>query len=203
MPKSSDGFRVYPRGFLGKNVSPQSERTVNPYSDRTSLLRYSVDNTKKPMGSIIGNPHVEAIYASVIKNDIRFESPEYRTNALKVALEAFGTIDFFLWFTAQYSNPVAGSLHSDFLVDTLKFIQTGSRSMSLENWMALLVITDEGNSIGRIPEEAKEFFGIGIQNQIQPPKQNFLVVDVIQAWCSQSGGLLDLVGTLHILFGNP
>ena len=203
MSNDNEGFRLYPRGFLGGTIDPQLERTNSPYGDPDKTRhQYAINQHKNDAGSLLSSPHVDALYVDLIKNSVKFESPEFRTEALRVALSAFGTNNFLIWFTTQYSSPAASGIHNDFLLDTLKFISTGSRNMSVETWASILTITDEGNNIGRIPEKAKEFFGLNQYDVFSSAKVNVMLVDVIQKWCSHPGGLLDMVNTLHILFGD-
>ena len=197
-----DGFRMYPRGFLGGSISPQLERTNKPFGDTDKSRHQYAINQHNGEGSIAANPQVESLYADLIKNAVKIGSPEFRTEALKVALSAFGTADFLEWFGTQYTSPAASSLHNDFLLDTLKFISTGTRNMSVETWASLLSITDEGNNIGKVPEKAKEFFGLNQYEVFSSARVNVNLVDVIQNWCSKPNGLLDMINTLHILFGN-
>lgn len=195
-------FRLYPRGFLGGDVQPQVERTKDPFKDTVNQMKYSVD-AHKGTNTLIANPHVEGIYSKLIKNNIKIGDPAFRNEILKVAMTAFGTNNFLVWVMTQYSSPAAGGLHDEFILDTLKYIETGVRNMSLENWMALLVITDEGNNIGEPKDKVKEFFGVNKDAPITLASVNVNLVDVIQKWCSKPNGLEDLIGTLHILFGNP
>ena len=196
-------LRLYPRGFLGGDISPQVERTKEPFKDEINSMRYSVNQHNSSGNSIVANPHVEALYAALIKNNIKINDPTFRTKILTVAMTAFGTNNFLIWVLSQYNSPAASDLHNNFILDTLHYIEYGSRDMSLENWMALLTITDEGNNIGTINDKVKEFFGVNKDAPIGLAKLNIQLVDIIQKWCSKPNGLEDLIGTLHILFGNP
>ena len=193
-------YKIYPRGFLGSDLEPQTERTKNELVEKTKKLHYTAFEAKHAAG-IEGNPHVEALYATLIKNDIKISSPVFRTTALKVALTAFGTRNFFEWFSVQYKSPACGSIHNDFLIDTLRYIKTGIRNLSLETWGALVLITDEGNSIGKPGIYSEEFFNNHNGHVESSRLTNVDLLDVIQMWCEKSNGLEDMIGTLHILFG--
>lgn len=195
-------FRMYPRGFLGGNLNPQIERTPKAFGDPMAKQQYHVDNFKSGPSKIIANPYCESLYSQYIKQAVKTGSFEFRKQILLVALSSFGTNRFDEWFRIQYQSPAAGDMHNRFLLDTIKFIQTGRRDMALETWQALLLITDEGNRIGALPKEAKDFFGVSEAGVYRNPQNNMLN-DVLQTWCSRHGGLEDLLGTLHILFGNP
>jgi hypothetical protein len=196
-------FRLYPRGFIGGNLKPQVERTDKPYDKISRQHQYKVNEHTSSSDVIAPNPNIEALYSQYIKNSVNSNSTEFRKNLLVVALSAFGTNNFATWYFMQFKSPAASSLHNDFLTDTLRFIMHGSRHMSLETWMALLQITDEGNNIGNISELAKDFFKVQKNSNSLIAEDNYKLLDIIQMWCSKPNGLEDLLVTLHILFGNP
>ena len=190
-------FRLYPRGFLGSKIMPQNIRTSDPFFNKINHHQFNVASSTMGGGAIDtspnipGNPFVEGLYTDYIKNIDRTTSFEFKVNILQVALAAFGTLDFKEWVEVQYKILQTGDNHSRFIKDTIQFIQTGRRDMSLETWHSLLKMTDEGNQIGDIPKEISEY----IEN-------NNDLVEIIVDWCSKKNGLEDLLGTLHILFGN-
>lgn len=194
-------FRLYPRGFMGGDIRPQIERTPKPFGEPLAQQQYRVNDYKSGVNGIAANPHVEAIYAQYIKQSISTSSFEFRKQILQVALASFGTTQFDVWFAAQYTGPAAGDLHNRFLLDTLKFITEGRREMSLETWAALITITDEGDRIGKMPAKAELFFCPNPNGSVGR-RQNTTLIEVIQSWCMRPNGLEDLLGTMHILFGN-
>lgn len=206
MVKNQKVLRMFPRGFLGADLQPQLVRSPDQVSSiLTQKFAFHVDLVGLPGTSgkvnMMANPHVEGLYVEYIKKTIMSGSFEFRKKVLHAALHAFGTADFNIWFEAQFKTPACGDLHKRFLDDILKFIVTGRRDMSLENWGSLITITDEGDNIGSISDYAKDFFGIGKGARVHD-RQNYLLTEIIQRWCSQPNGFEDLLGTLHILFGN-
>lgn len=205
MPNATAQIRMYPRGFLGDNFHPQTSRTPNRIGQEMKRFQYHAEGMigtdKAPQ--ITANPYVEALYAQMIKRTGNISSFEYREQILSAALAAFGTHDFQAWFETQFKSPACGEIHRRFLDDTLKFISEGRREMSLETWNALVLITDEGNPIGVMSEYSKKFFGGQMNDGIIRQRLNYKLTDIIQDWCSKPNGLEDLLGTLHILFGNP
>jgi hypothetical protein len=199
---SNDTLRLYPRGFLGGNLKPQIESSPRPFDDVSHRHQYAATDYSSGNTTIVPNPDVEALYITYVKNSVNTGSPAFRSRILAVALNAFGTKNFLTWYLSQFSSPAAGDLHNRFLTDTIKFISTGVRDMPLENWAALLLITESADSIGKIPDTVKPFFGIRQDEPFNNARFNIQLTDVIQTWCSKEGGLEDLLGTLHILFGN-
>ena len=43
---SGPALRLYPRGFLGANINPQTERTPEPFSGVKSQTQYQVNDKK-------------------------------------------------------------------------------------------------------------------------------------------------------------
>lgn len=205
MPNSRKVLRMYPRGFLGADLQPQMVRSPNAVTSMIAQkFAFHVDLVgpgATNQVSLISNPHVEGLYSQYLKRSVSAGSFEFRKNLLTAAIHSFGSPDFNLWFESQFKSPACGDLHKRFLDDTLKFIRTGRREMSLETWAALVTITDEGDKIGQLSDYAKDFFGIGKGARLHD-RQNYLVTDIIQMWCSQPNGSEDLLGTLHILFGS-
>ncbi len=189
-------LRMYPRGFLGSaEALPQTERTSNSFSDEVrNRIQYKANEENRKKNGIPANPDVERLYSAYIKRSYQIGAFEFRKDVLRVAIRAFGVKNFQSWYLSQHQSPACGDLHSRFLLDTIKFIYSGKRDMSLETWAALLNMTDEGNDIGPLPEEAKKFFEHGYNDNL---------LDLIQTWCKKDNGMEDMLGTLHILFGNP
>ena len=194
-------FRIYPRGFLGGNLKPRIVQEPDSFLE-TVKNRYSVKTHDDNDGSIVSNPAVDYLYADYIKNNINTSTGTFRHQILKTALSAFGTGNFLVWFLAQQKSPAYGDLHHRFLVDTMQFINTGRRELSLESWDTLLNIKAEQVSATNKRDKINEFFGAhGNDDLTLSSKKNIYIVDVIQNWCIQPGGLEDLLSTLHILFG--
>lgn len=193
-------FRVYPRGFLGVDVARHFDRTPKPYAQQLGYQQYTATGGQQDGNDIPINPHVESLYSDYIRNVVATSSFEFRRRALQIAFQAFGTPRFDIWMMAQYKNPAAGQLHGEFLEDTIHFLTTGRRNMALEAWSSLIIITDEGNRVGRMPESMIKFFDLDSPANVRST-DNAHLVNIIQMWCSREGGLEDLIGTLHILFG--
>jgi hypothetical protein len=195
MPKI-DRYRVYPRGFIGVEDSPQQMRSPKPFSELMSHHQYHVGREIRSGDNISGHSTIESLYTSYIRNDPRSTAMSFRTDIYKAAIEVFGGHNkgrMYDWFKRQYANKTTGDSHSRFMEDTIKFIKEGRRNLSVETWAALIAITDEADTVGPIPDSISEFFKYD---------ESLTVSDFIVAWCSQPTGTEDLLGTLHVLFGN-
>lgn len=190
-------LKRYPRGFLGAVLGMRGEHLAA--NSRPSLNYGTGGLTVAPQTQPdTSNADVEALYNQYIHQHENTRNFEFCERVLRTALSAFGTVTFEAWFEAQYKNPSAGDLHGRFLLDTLKFLREGRRNVSLETWGSLIGIASAGSDIGEMPQEAKEFFGIG-----QSYRESYSMTELLQRWMSQPSGFEDLLGTLHILFGNP
>lgn len=203
---ASSGLRVYPRGFLGGELKVKIDKVVNGLGQQKR--REYVVNSDMSSASIIANGAVDNIYAQYVKNAIRSDAPEFRKQVLITSMEAFGVTNFLAWYISQFQSPSLTDMHVRFLNDTMKFIVTGRRDMCLENWMALLKISTGTKNVTYAEyirgdsEVFRKYFRLGGDGNVTPYTNNTSVVDVIQEWCSQPGGLEDLIGTTRILFGS-
>jgi hypothetical protein len=191
-------MKVYPRGFLGAALEPRAikQHGLAESNRGFSMRDYNVMVDQNKFD--VSNPAIEELFNTYLLDREKAEKFEFRQQVYHVALRAFGAPNFLMWFQAQYGNPSAGELHGRFLADTLKFLTEGRRAMSLETWASIIVIDSGADPIGRLPQTAIDFFGIGKNYRRDVDWPN-----IVQTWCSQPGGLEDLVGSLHILFGSP
>lgn len=106
------------------------------------------------------------------------------------AVSLFGGTDLFNFIHAnmQY-NRFKSDLHYRFLQDTLEFIKTGKRGMSIHTWMSLLSVKEETLTKKVVAKTAYSMKSDLYRN-----------VSVMQ-WLSHEGGLQDLVISLYIIFG--
>jgi hypothetical protein len=195
-------LKLYPRGFLGKPLEARFSTKRRLGDSQYSGLPVSVKLVTQQMNSVDANPTVEALYGRWINRAPATTAFEFRKQVLNAALDAFGTDNFFYWYTAQAGSPAFGDLHRDFMEDTLHYIQTGQRKMCLENWQALLTTDDSGERSEELSSAAKAFFGIKTPEEQWRSPQYRRLDEVIQKWCSQPTGFEDLLSTLHVLFGN-
>ena len=106
------------------------------------------------------------------------------------AVSLFGGTDLFNFIHAnmQY-NRFKSDLHYRFLQDTLEYIKTGKRSMSIHTWMSLLSVKEKTLTKKQAPKTAYSMKSDLYRN-----------VSVMQ-WLTHDGGLQDLVLSLYIIFG--
>lgn len=190
---NSGVFQVYRRGFLGKPVQENQKASVNStIMKQLKNLQYNQTAYLADEKNHIYNEDVELLYSQYTKKSARTGTFEFHELILEAALHAFGTDKFIEWIELQNKSPNATHIHSKFLLDTLRFIETGKREMVLENWEPLL---NSHALAGEWEEVTDDAIALNKRLRIIDLR------DVIRYWCAQPNGLSDMLVTLHILFG--
>lgn len=201
MPEAISGFKIYPRGFAGRELPVRLAERPKPYEIRI--------RSQRQVGMLVPTPQVldanqviETLYSQYIKNSADTLSAEFREAVLVAALKAFGTTNFYSWYMAQLQLPTISEEHVRFLGDICRFITTGMHEFRLETWPYLLKVSSQGVRPFQPCQTARDFFCMkqGTTSPFAP--EQFSLINVIQRWVSQPQGIEDLLGTLHLLFGN-
>jgi hypothetical protein len=193
-------FRIYPRGFAGAIVGMRVQRSPTNSEARFRTLSMTMSLFKPSAASIDPNPAVKDMYQQYISGRNVTSSFEFKKRVYLIALHAFGTQNFMEWIQEQYKSPMVGANHREFLDDTLCFIKDGRpRRLRLETWDSMLQVEDRGVGSPALSQCAIDFFNLRRENGNE--LTNVGLVPVLQKWLSQPGGLYDLIGTLHLLFG--
>ncbi len=189
----SNVFQVYRRGFLGKPVKDNQTASINStVMKQLKNLQYNQTAYLADEKNHIYNEDVEVLYSQFNKGGYKTGTFDFHELILEAAIDAFGTDKFIEWISMQSKSPIATYTHSKFLLDTLRFIETGKREMVLENWEPLL------NSHA-ISGEWEEINDDALRLNSRMKIVNLR--DVVRYWCQQPNGISDLIVTLHILFG--
>jgi hypothetical protein len=192
------GYRIYPRGFLGAALGIQPKPIVKPHEARVRTHQFNPAMFQAPRVDVEVNHNVEEIWSRMLRHSYSTLDFNFREKVLIVALGAFGTTDFRQWVYTQFEGPSTGELHAEFVEDTLKFILTGKRKMTVTNWESLLTLSDITTNVTAHSKQINEFF----TNPDTKQTINLKLTDVLIRWCSHEGGFEDLVQTLHVLFGD-
>lgn len=186
-------FQVYRRGFLGKPVQETNQVSLgSAVMKQLKNLQFNQTAFIADERNHIYNEDVEILYSQYTKRSARTGTFDFHELILQAAINAFGTSKFVEWLEMQSKSPNATHIHSKFLLDTLRFIETGKREMVLENWEPLL---NSHALAGEWEDVLDEALALNKRMKIVEVK------DVIRYWCSQPNGLSDMLVTLHILFG--
>lgn len=98
------------------------------------------------------------------------------------------------WFLSQDYNPHIRDYNYQFVLDTLRFIGTGRRRISIHAWPDLVsnYPVDGLDSVSERRDIADAFERLALTTSIDA---------LIQLWCQQRKGFDDMICTLNILFG--
>lgn len=189
----ADIFQHYHRGFLGRHVKVVAEQDPRAQLlKRLRNLQYNSNVFTVDDHDPIFNDEIETLYVQYVKNAVKGNSFEFHEQVLKAAARAFGTYSFLEWIEVQRSSSTANHLQSQFLLDTVRFIQTGKRNLMIETWEPILNnphANDEWEDVLSAALQLTKYIGSGHLHE------------VLRAWCMQPSGIADLLKTLHVLFG--
>lgn len=138
-----------------------------------------------------GDETIELLYSAYLDKSTNTRSWTYYRSALSSALRVFG--DLHNWFDDQALNPTLPPRNREFVLDTLKFIQTGSRDTPTQVWIDLL---EEGGKLyhaHQVDERIKK------RPLYQTPSATS--VQLLHSWVSKPNGMEDLITSMHLLFG--
>jgi hypothetical protein len=194
------GIKLYPRGFVGSRLPIRLAVKPKPYEIK---IRSAIQVGIVQPQQVTADPNhvVETLYAQYLKRSADTLSFEFREAVLIATLNAFGYPNFYTWYMVQLQSPALGDMHMRFLADTLGFLMTGRREMRLETWAHLIKCNDEVLRPIAPCATAKKYFMM--ENRAVPADTElFTLENTIQLWCEKPQGIEDLLGTLHLLFGN-
>lgn len=195
------GLKIYPRGFSGRSLPIKLVERPKPYEIRIRSAKQVGMSMGNPM-ALDANAVVETLYSQYIKRSADTQSFEFREAVLIAALRAFGQPNFYSWYMTQLELETISEDHVAFLGDTCRFIQTGTRAYRLETWTHILKTSNAGVRPFVPCQCAKDYFCMVNGYTTPMNSSQYSLTNVIQSWVSQPQGLEDLLGTLHLLFGN-
>lgn len=189
---------VYPRGFMGFDIGLPVQTKGGGLENLISSVRLNKEIEEGRR--VISNNKVETMWRQVIDGERFIDSFEFRESILLVALHAFGTPNFLMWCRMQDSSPYLTDMHKRFLNDTFRFIETGTRSISLFGWNHLIEPRALTHADANPPIEIDKYFNI-VNDRVVSPLSTEISSTIIK-WVAQPDGYHDLLGSLHILFGD-
>ena len=139
----------------------------------------------------IGDAACEEYIRRPSLNIIDKSDPAFIIEVARKAVELFGNNKLEFFITANLKNgDFKSDLHFEFLKDTVQFLRTGVRSMSISMWLSLLV-DPKGSAMKGKP-------GLKLTYSMNPKSYRDIT---IQDWLSKDGGFADLVFSMFIIFG--
>ncbi|WWV94191.1 virion structural protein [Pseudomonas phage vB_PaePAO1-KEN19] len=140
-----------------------------------------------------GDPQVEELYLIFTNFPAQTAYWEFHKKVLACAIRLFS--GNYNWFILQDNNSNIDSYNYQFLLDTVRYIATGHRRISITQWPMLLATEpDAGAQLIEPRAEIATLF-----NEL---KLDLDTVSMIQNWVKHKNGMNDLMYTLHLLFGS-
>lgn len=136
-----------------------------------------------------GSEEIAELYRTHIQRKQNTLTWDFRSKVVSAAMLMLGR-NLRSFIHAQLRNPYLHGVAFDFMDDTLQFILTGHRAVSLHNWSALLEEEPAKKAI-----DTRRTFKARVPDELAPMEE------VISYWCSQEGGFEDLLRTLYLMFG--
>lgn len=163
----------YPRGYLVRL----------PGSLDPSVKGFDVE-------TVASDAVIESLYKVYMGYLVNPDSWEYRKRVIAQCSKLFG--NFRSWLVLQLvGNDYIYGLNLEFLRDTVQYIRTGHRDMSVFSWQELLLEHPDVHPGTAGPHRLVDF---GLQDAKE--FDNF-----IGLWCSKPGGFEDMLCTVHVLYG--
>lgn len=137
-----------------------------------------------------GQPDVVALYNEFTAPGAQVANWEFRKRVIQLAIKMFsGRTN---WFIGVDADQTVQEYNYEFILDTVRFIATGQRRVSVHSWPDLIGHNQPGMIQKEHSEVRKLFHDLALSTD---------TVGMIQQWCTQKGGVDDLMFTLNILFG--
>lgn len=151
-----------------------------------------------------GNKIIEGLYFTYLSRRIELDKIAFRREIILAAYNAFGknddNITFNRWYYNQFTSPYLSELHVEFLRDTLKFMDSGTRKYNIETWDSLL------SRVEKVPAKTMDdtielnTFGISSPGVIRTPII-ITLPNFVRSFMKKKDGTAELLYTLYILFG--
>lgn len=149
-------------------------------------------NHPNPITVVDGDVTVDDLYKIYLSGRVNHQGWRFRKEVINAAARLFRNFPFFI--NLQRDNPHLYGYNYDFLQDTVNYIATGKRRLSIQAWKELMSehMPPSGDYKTRtvfvVVPEAKYLL-------------NSSTGDVISKWCQNQNGIEDLLLTMVILFG--
>lgn len=88
---------------------------------------------------------LNGLFAEYTKDFDKGSKWDFKEQCIKSIVRALGTYSFMEWIEYQLDSPHITEVHSKFLKDTLQFLRTGKRDISVETWYSVVTIKSVTN----------------------------------------------------------
>jgi hypothetical protein len=139
-----------------------------------------------------GDASIDELFNLYLSGKVNHQGWSYRKEVLEAAARLFKNSTNFI--IMQRDNPHLYGYNYDFLQDTVNYIATGRRKLSIQAWKGLMSehMPPTGDYKTRtvfvVDQEAKKII-------------QYSTAELISQWCSRPGGFEDLLQTMVVMFG--
>lgn len=195
---------VYPRGFLGFDIGLPVQKAPAPSMQTMVLAMRKNDpiNDTSPQ-PYIANSEIDSLWDLYKSDSDKARNFEFTERVIKLALKCFGTTNIASWFEIQPKSQFFDDLHRRYLIDTLQFVCTGKRSLSVGSWKSMLLPRRKDTSDTGV-YDITMYFDIPELPRVNSFANFNISVELsefICLWISRPDGLADMLCSLSILFG--
>lgn len=138
-----------------------------------------------------GHPEVVKLYKEFTGPGAQVKNWQFRSRVIKLAVKLISGRSN--WFIGIDSDTSVQEYNYEFILDTVRFIATGKRKISIHSWPMLISHHPEDGTPEEHADIRKLFHTLALTTNH---------TDLIQRWCTQPNGIDDLMFSLNILFGN-
>lgn len=178
-----------------------------PTQDKTALQLMNLAKADRRTNNPFHfHREVESIFKGYEDSTQLLRDFEFRQRILTAAKRVFGDRSFYQWCALQQHSPYLTTMHRRFIYDTLNYLYTGQREVSIESWMNLVEARDITDIDARMPYQPDGYFDLKHQEslvasssrpRILPPD----LLPILQRWATHVDGYKDMLYTLYIVFG--
>lgn len=173
---------------FGDDVRQADQVVERRWSTTKRMYRFS------PRGFCSYSPRCTLIteyYRRFFNPEEKTDSWDFKCEGIQLALDLIGPSPAD-WLKAQAESPYTHGRLREFLEDTIHYINTGRRKMSIQSWTGLVA----NETVEKCPPCVKKAGPL-------PSVHARDTADWVAQWCSIPGGFQDMVCTLNLLFGEP
>lgn len=136
------------------------------------------------------HPDLDKLFEQHVNDGKLLASFDYREKLLMAVIDAINSKNFFDWCYVQAQSEYYSELHYRFLRDTIDFIYTSQRKVTIESWLYLIKADKTNNTFKDYSDLLKGY-----------SETSGLMEDVITAWTQNRHGFKDLLYFGKIVFG--
>lgn len=163
------------------------------------------NNVVKTPSKHLYSSYVEGLFKEYHSNSDSIKDFEFRERIL-IAAKYYLADDngsFYVWAKDQLKSDKFTAMHKEFLIDTLRFIKTGERKVSIESWYRI-IDPRPININDKLPEFVPSVYINTCAHHLDHYKFNKLpmkISNVLANWTSHRHGFIDLIYTLAVIYG--